>query len=165
MANGDSHGSQIGNLEKTCKAKKDIRQHALVYFRKHRVEDTLDADNDVPLLQWTSMCRAPSRHCRHPDALDCLVSRTFYRLCFLKEIAKYLKTFFNFFPLYFIWEMLYFPNFYPQKWFPMMCHHLMKWWHIFQNDKSHEIVTHHLGTKFWEKNLGCVALPISYCRS
>jgi hypothetical protein len=29
----------------------------------------------------------------------------------------------------------------------MMCHHLMKWWHIFQNDRSYEIVT-----LIWELN-------------
>jgi hypothetical protein len=48
--------------------------------------------------------------------------------------------------------------FIPKSGSQMMCHHPMRWWHISQNDKSHEIVTHHLRIKFWEKNLGCVAL-------
>jgi hypothetical protein len=33
----------------------------------------------------------------------------------------------------------------------MMCHNLMKWSHIFQNNRSHEIVTHHLKFKILEK--------------
>jgi hypothetical protein len=49
--------------------------------------------------------------------------------------------------------MLDIPNFF----FQMMCHNLMKLWHIFQNDRSHEIVTHHLGTNFWKKILRCRA--------
>jgi len=41
----------------------------------------------------------------------------------------------------------------------MMCQNLMRFRHISQNDRSHEIVTDHLGTKFWRKFMGCVAFP------
>jgi hypothetical protein len=42
----------------------------------------------------------------------------------------------------------------------MMCHNLIKLWHIFQNDKSHEIVTNHLGTNFWKKKkIGMSNIP------
>jgi hypothetical protein len=30
----------------------------------------------------------------------------------------------------------------------LMCHNFMRLWHIFQNDRSHEIVTHQVGIKF-----------------
>jgi hypothetical protein len=49
------------------------------------------------------------------------------------------------------------PNFYfifPKVGSQMMCHNLMKLWHISQNDRSDEIVTYHLGINFWVKNLG-----------
>jgi hypothetical protein len=84
---------------------------------------------------------------------------------FWKKLLNILKLFSIFFPYISYGKCSTFQIFIPKSDSQMMCHHLMKWWHISQNDKSHEIVTHHLGTKFWEKNLGCVALPISYCRS
>jgi len=41
-------------------------------------------------------------------------------------------------------EMLDIPNFFfPKVGSQMMCHNPIRLWHISQNDKSHEIVTHH----------------------
>jgi hypothetical protein len=47
--------------------------------------------------------------------------------------------------------------FFPKVGSQTMCYNPMRLWHIFQNDKSHEIVTHHLGNNFWKKYLGYLA--------
>jgi hypothetical protein len=52
-------------------------------------------------------------------------------------------------------EMLDIPIFFSKVGSQMMCHNPMRLWHIYQNDRSHEIVTHHLG----KKNLRCLAFP------
>jgi hypothetical protein len=40
----------------------------------------------------------------------------------------------------------------------MMYHHLMRFIILENVSLTHEMMTHHLGTNFWETNLGCVAL-------
>jgi len=36
----------------------------------------------------------------------------------------------------------------------------MRLWHTSQNDRSHRIVTHQFGTKFWKQVFGCLAFLI-----
>jgi hypothetical protein len=52
-------------------------------------------------------------------------------------------------------------HFFPEFGFNLMCHNLMRLWHIFQNNRFHRIVTHQVGTKFWKKVFGCLAF-LSY---
>jgi len=47
--------------------------------------------------------------------------------------------------------------FFPKVGSQMMCHNPMRLWHIFQNDRSHEVLTHHLGTG---KKFGMPGIPL-----
>jgi hypothetical protein len=47
------------------------------------------------------------------------------------------------------WRNARHPNtLFPEFGSKLMCHNPMKLWHTFQNDRSHEIMTHQFGTKF-----------------
>jgi len=57
------------------------------------------------------------------------------------------------------WEMLDIQTLFSRIWFQpnvSQCHNPMRLWHSSQNDRSHGIVTHQVGTKFWKKVFGCL---------